>query len=104
MKTNVRETSLDAYDYLRFGKCPTLGERQQAVYNLIFDYGKPITDQEIAHELGFSDPNSVRPIRFELVKMGFVVEGGRRKCSRTKRRAITWMVNPVTAPGGYKIE
>lgn len=49
-----------------------------------------MTDQEIAKKLGFSDPNKVRPRRNELVKAGFLVNFGKKKCKITGKMAIFW--------------
>lgn len=51
------------------------------------------TDQEVSRFAGHSDPNYFRPRRNELVKMGLVVESGKRVCSVSGKTALVWWVN-----------
>jgi hypothetical protein len=102
MKTNVRDTSLESYDSIQ----ESLGARQKVVYDAFKDlislwekskmHVKYPTDMEVTKFLGFDDPNQVRPRRFELVKLGLLIEADKRKCLVTKRRAITWRVPDVS--------
>jgi len=82
---HMRETSLKAYAELK----PELGPRQNEVFNAIGDYPGS-TDAELTIILGYKDPNAVRPRRFELVEQGLVVEGLKRKCVYSGRKALTW--------------
>lgn len=87
---NMRMTSLDAYLQV-----PQLSETQQQVYDNILENNTMNlypTDREIAKELGYSDPNKVRPRRYELMEAGIITEAGKRKCSVSKRTALTWKV------------
>ena len=84
----IRETSLDAYRALQ----DHLGEMQQKVLKVIVEHSSPLTDREIAQELGFADPNKVRPRRFELMQAGLIREAGERLCTVSRRRALTWRV------------
>jgi len=81
----VRETSMLAYHQLA-----TLGLRQQEVYAIICRSSLPLTDREIARELGYFDPNKVRPRRNELVKAGLVEEVGKRICTVSGKLSLTW--------------
>lgn len=84
----VRSTSLNAWMSLE-----DLGEKQQEVYNCIKDNsqkGFHLTDYEIAHELGYANPNVVRPRRNELAKMGLVCVHSRKICNITNRLAFSW--------------
>ena len=84
----IRQTSLKSYYELR--DTSRLSEMQSKVYNLIKKF-PGLTDREIAKELGYSDPNNIRPRRNELVKDGFVEELPKRKCSIPPyRMAYTW--------------
>ncbi len=88
----MRVTSIKAY-----GEVPDLGEMQQRVFNAIIELnmeGRYPTDRELAKDLGFSDPNNVRPRRHELMESGLIIEAGRRKCRESGRTAITWAVSP----------
>ena len=83
----MRETSLEAYCDIE------LGEMQRRVFDIIVErtmMGHPPTDREIAKELGFSDPNKVRPRRHELMESGLIAEAGIRVCTVSRRRALTW--------------
>lgn len=81
----MRPTSLEAYAELR----ETLGPRQQEVYEAI-KRNPGLTDAELTHLLGYDDPNRVRPRRFELMEMGIIKEGLKRKCGCSGRKALTW--------------
>jgi len=86
----VRDTSRLSYaDLKEWG----LGDAQHEVYGVIkanADAGNFLTDREIARTLGYSDPNKVRPRRFELMTFGLIEEAGKRRCSVSHKLAITW--------------
>lgn len=84
----VRDTSLLAYMDLK----PELGERQELVFKAIKNRSG-LTDREIANELGFSDPNKVRPRRKELYDLGLIKTIGKRECKITKRLAYIWGIS-----------
>jgi len=87
---DVRKTSLQAWLEI-----PALGRMQLIVYKCILEHSRTgfyLTDRELAKELGFSDPNNIRPRRYELMKMGVIVEAGKRPCSISHRIALTWRV------------
>lgn len=86
MKTNVAQTSIEAYYSLSAKK---LCDAQQTVLVAISAYPDS-TDRELATHLGFTDPNRVRPRRFELEKMGLIACSGVRVCSVTGKKAYTW--------------
>ena len=86
----IQDTSRQSYDE---EKRKGLSERQTEVFEIIKSLGgQGITDREIAAQLGVSDPNYVRPRRFELVEAGAVVPGMKRKCNVTGKTSITWRV------------
>ena len=87
MKTNVKDTSILSYATIH-----KIGKKQQAVYDAIKRYPNR-TDRELTHKMGLTDPNEVRPRRFELVEQGFVVSSGKRVCTYSKRLAYTWKIN-----------
>jgi transcription initiation factor IIE alpha subunit len=66
-------------------KRPTLRAR---VLKAIKRYGA-LTDEEIQTETGLN-PSTVRPRRIELVEMGLVRDSGRRRETRSGRRAVVW--------------
>jgi hypothetical protein len=62
----ISETSLESYEQIK----PHLGRREEEVLGALRDFnreGKDATDYELAVYLGQSDPNYVRPRRYELV-------------------------------------
>lgn len=87
-KQEIRQTSLEAYRELL-----NLGEKEREVYNAIVSMAAkdgPPTDREITAKLGYQDPNKVRPRRYELLKKGWIMEAGKRKCNITGKMALTW--------------
>ena len=50
------------------------------------------TDRELSEFLGYADPNKVRPRRNDLVRLGCVVECGKRVCGVSGKLALTWKV------------
>lgn len=88
MRRHVRPTSIQAFLSIR-----NLGERQQTVYNAIKERtlkGIYLTDLELATELGFQDPNAVRPRRYDLMQLGIVEEVDKRLCTISHKLALTW--------------
>jgi len=70
-----------------------MGDRQELVYNAVVELnqrGVNPSDTEITHHLGFKDPNTVRPRRYELVKLGAIVEAGKKYCSFTHKLVLSW--------------
>lgn len=87
----IRQTSLLAYNAL---EVTTLTERYSKILQALRK-SPDMTDCEIAHMLGYYDPNKVRPRRNELVKYGLVGESQKRKCHITGKTAITWYVTDL---------
>jgi hypothetical protein len=85
-KRRVQQTSIDSY------RTVDLCDKQQTVLVAISAYPDS-TDRELARNLGFSDPNNVRPRRFELVEMGYVIASGKRVCTVSGKTALTWRIN-----------
>ena len=91
--SGVRLTSVLTYnDIVDEG---LVGDRQQMVYEAFRKYSGS-SDSEITRLLGFSDNNAVRPRRCELVDMGLIYEGEKRKCSVTGRLVMTWYGKEAT--------
>lgn len=40
------------------------------------------------------EPNTVRPRRIELVRLGFVIDSGRTRKTRSGRKATVWTITP----------
>lgn len=80
----MQQTSLDAFSSVR----PSLGDRQQMVYDLIRCFG-PLTNKEVSSLSGLPI-NSVTPRTLELRKLGLVVESEELTDVATGRRAIAW--------------
>ena len=82
----IRQTSLLSYrDVL-----PQLSERYQEYLSALRGVGHPATDQEVSRFAGHGDPNYFRPRRNELVKLGMIVEVGKRSCCVSGKTALTW--------------
>jgi len=85
----MRPTSIEAYMDI----ITNLGERQKTILRAIielYEKGGTPTDREIAQHLRVSDPNFVRPRRFELMKLGVIVESEKRICLVSNKKALTW--------------
>ena len=52
-----------------------------------------MTDREMTNQLGFSDPNKVRPRRNELVKLAIIEEDCKRICAVGNKLSIAWRLN-----------
>jgi hypothetical protein len=85
----VRETSRVAYRDIVSHPHELSGRYREYLDSLRL-LGKPATDMEVSRFAGHGDPNYFRPRRNELVKMGLVVEAGRRVCSVSGKSALVW--------------
>lgn len=84
----IQQTSINS-----FIECQIyLSDAQNEVYNYLKRCDES-TDREICEGLGYSDPNKIRPRRFELVELGLVSEGAKRKCAITGKTVLTWKVS-----------
>ena len=82
----IRQTSLLAYKDIQLH----LSDRYREYLDALREVGQPSTDLEVSRFAGHSDPNYFRPRRNELVKMGLIVEIGKRECSVSKKTALVW--------------
>ena len=82
----IRQTSLLAYDDMQLN----LSGRYVEYLNALRKIGHPATDLEVSRLSGHSDPNYFRPRRNELMKLGYIVEIGKRVCSVSKKKSIIW--------------
>jgi len=105
MKTNMQNTSLEAY----FGEIqPTLGSRWRIILDVFrSNPGMDFTNKEILEELRYDDPfidiNSVTPRVYELRGKDkrypewqahpLLIESRTRPCRGTKRNAKAWQLN-----------
>ena len=87
MTHQLQQTSLFAY----FNEVrPSLGERQQAVYDFLKQKGSS-TNKEIAHWFSL-DTCSITGRVKELREMGLVTQDNTRECKITGRTAISWKI------------
>jgi hypothetical protein len=88
----MEQTSLQAFEEIKI----KLGGRQQQVLQALKHFnnkGEDATDYELAVYLGQSDPNYVRPRRYELVnKFKLVGFSQKRVCSVSGKMALAWKV------------
>jgi hypothetical protein len=61
-------------------------KRRNDVFMAFIELGRPATDREICHRLGYSDMNAARPRITELVDEGELIEWGKVRDSLTGRR------------------
>lgn len=85
-KTNVRDTSLEAYEDIQ----PGLNRRQSQVFNFLSGV-ETATNAEIARDLGLPI-NQITPRIFELRKKNVVFEAGKRRCDVTGRTVYSWRI------------
>ncbi len=81
----VQDTSRDAYHKYKKTK---LRKDQAAVLDIIRYLGNP-TNSEIRDFIGLPI-NVITPRTNELVKLGKVVEGRKRRCKITDNKVLTW--------------
>lgn len=86
----MQQTSLESYEQVK----NKLSSRHQEVLDSLEDFqreGKNATDYEITIYLEQTDPNYVRPRRYELVnKYKLVGFSEKRICSVTGKKALAW--------------
>ena len=87
MKTSVRSTSLQSYE---FDVLTVLGDRQRVVLEAMKNR-ENWTNSELAAYLNFPI-NTITPRVYELRRLGLVMEDGKRQCKVTGRTCISWMV------------
>ena len=83
----VRDTSLLAFYSVK----EDLGLRQALVLEQIRKVPL-LTAKEISHNMGYSDPNSVRPRITELQKKGLIKAYSKRECRVSGKVACCWGV------------
>ena len=83
---NVQKTSVEAYYSIN-----NLGKRQREVLECIKNFPNR-TDQELTSLLKKTDPNYVRPRRFELEKLKLIGAHETRECMITHKKAWTWKI------------
>lgn len=74
MKKNVHPNSI--VTYAEFDK----SERKKIVLSIYQRHpSSPLTDRQVAYELGFKDMNAVRPRISEMVAKGILIEVGKMR-------------------------
>lgn len=93
---HVRDTSVDSYRQI----VPEIGTRERAVLDKLAACVEPPTAYELAHLMGFDDPNVVRPRICALAgrRDPLVVEAGKRCCTVTGKRVLTWTLAVPPVP------
>jgi len=81
MKHNMHENSLAAYEQ----EHGHLSARAFAILELLRMRDVPLTDRQIMRELGFFEPNAVRPRITELILARLLVETGKVQCGVTNK-------------------
>lgn len=81
----MQQTSLMAYKQIQ----PKISHRKRLILGVL-KQSEGMTGYEIARELGFYDPNTVRPRLNELYKEGIIIDICIRVCSITGKKAKVW--------------
>ena len=83
----VAQTSIESYiDIL-----PKIGERIVETLKILKDL-HDASDQEMTSAGGYSDPNRIRPRRYEAVRKGLIEFNGKRKCRITGKNVMVWRI------------
>ena len=81
MNCRMHSNSLAAFDDIT----NAMSAREGAIYALLIRAGRPMTDREIMHALGFTEPNATRPRITSLRDNRWVRETGSIECPVTGR-------------------
>lgn len=65
---------------------PKLSKRAKHIHNFFCEMQGLYTDRQVQIEMGFPEPNSVRPRITELIKAGLLEECGKCKCNVTGKQ------------------
>jgi hypothetical protein len=91
MKRAMHENSLAAFEEITDER----SDRANAIYELLANMARPMTDREIMKRLGFVERNAVAPRITELIEGHWLVEGGDITCPVTgKRVRRTYALSP----------
>lgn len=85
-KSIPRQAKLDSWISLDKDE---LDKKRKLIYETLLKRG--LTDRELAKNLGFSDPNKVRPRRKELVDMNLVKPNIKRVCEVSGKNVTEWV-------------
>lgn len=66
-----------------------LDKKRKVIYEALLVKGR--TDRELARDLGYDDPNKVRPRRKELVDMDLVRANIKRPCEVSNKNVTEWV-------------
>jgi predicted transcriptional regulator len=75
----VHENSINCY----YQERPKLSKRAKHIHNFFCEKQGLYTDRQVQVEMGFLEPNNVRPRITELIKSGLLEEVGKVKCNVT---------------------
>jgi hypothetical protein len=87
----MQQTSLDAY----WDSRKTAAVMRATVLAYVRAQDDGATDDEMDVALNTGKSRSNRPARLELVRMGLVMDSGRRRPTRSNRSAIVWLETPA---------
>lgn len=91
MKKNVQTNSLLAFDSIE----DTRSTRELLIYEKMSNMARPMSDREVMHALGFTDPNAVRPRISSLIEGHWLVYGPDVECPVTHKRVRrTYALSP----------
>ncbi len=87
----IRANSIKAY----VEELPKLNHREKMILTVILSKNVPLTDREIMVELGFHEPNQVRPRVNHLIQLGVIREVGTTKCAVTQKTVRRCWAKPA---------
>ena len=94
---SIQPTSIEAWDSVQGEPTQKVRERILAMIGAAADYGR--TDDEMEAETGLRH-QTLSATRRGLAKRGEVVDSGKRRNTRSGRKAIVWVI-PEEQGDGY---
>lgn len=81
MKKRIHQNSIESFDAIEDER----SERAELIYSLLIITSRELTDRQVMTELGFAEPNAVRPRITELIDNRWLVECGTVECPVTHK-------------------
>jgi len=85
----MHRNSLEAYHAI------DINEREGMILSVLEDTQGPMTDRQIMENLGFNDPNKVRPRITDLIKKGILLECASIRDFRSRKYVRTTRIKQL---------
>ena len=85
----MHRNSLEAYHAI------DINEREGMILSVLEDAQRPMTDRQIMENLGFNDPNKVRPRITDLIKKGILLECASIRDFRSRKYVRTTRIKQL---------